>query len=414
MHAIVAPFISVLLAACGPGISGTRPCEEGFVEHVRIESEQDIADLPRVKRVRRLEIIGSELETLEGLECVEWVETLRVEDNPRLTRLAGLEGLVEVRAEPCDEPWATVDCVHYPDAFEIQQRTPPGVGEATIAGNPRLESMAGLDGLEWVHTSFEIRDNASLVTLDGLQALRHVQWYLLESIPFAPIGPGLRIERNPRLEGLEALVSYLGGTRLEVRDNAALVHLLPALDAEDEYIGRIGALVLEDLPALVDIEGVTGRPVNWLEIRRVPLIEELPQMYTGTDPDYTLMFRLVLESNPALRSIVGLPSFAFIERSLIVRDNDALLDLAGLEQLEWVDSSDLDDSEFAVAIEGNASLRNLDALDPARSGSFLGQLPSNTSAIRDNPELPTCLIERLLGEDSTSWSIERNGEQPCP
>lgn len=407
---------SFFLDACGPSASGARPCEDGFIEHVVIENQQDIANLARINHVRRLEIVGSELETLEGLDCIEWVETLRIEDNARLTRLTGLEGLTEVRAEPCDEPWATVDCVWYPDAYDPQLPTPPGVGEMIITGNPRLESMGGLDALEVVHVALEIRDNASLVTLEGLESLAVVQLYLLEPIPAAPDGRGLQIERNPRLEGLDALVSYRGGTRLEVRDNAALVHLLPALEVEDEYIGRIGALVLDDLPALVGIEGLAGKPVDWLEIRRVPLIEELPQLFTAPEPsdgetDYRFMFRLVLESNPALRSIAGLPSVAGIQGSLIVRDNDALLDLTGLERLEWVDS--FESTELAVSIEGNASLLSLDALDPAREGSFHGHFNGNTSAIRDNPELPTCLIEELLGEDASSWIVENNGEQPC-
>jgi hypothetical protein len=72
--------------------------------------------------------------------------------------------------------------------------------------------------------------------------------------------------------------------------------------------------------------------------------------------------------------------------------------------------------EHTILIEDNATLSNLDALDPALDGSLRGYLGSSTSAILDNPELPTCLVQQFLDEllyDST-WVVEGNGEGPCP
>jgi hypothetical protein len=394
-----------------------------LVELVRIETAQDIADTPPVKRVRRLEIVGSDLETLEGLECIEWVETLRVEDNPRLRWLTGLDGLVDVKEEPCDEPWATAGCVMPPlDNGPVQ--LPPGVGDAIIAGNPRLESMSGLVALEHVNASFEIRDNASLRSLEGLESLASVtQPY---EMVLNAAQSALRIERNPRLESLAGLESYVRGARLEVRDNAALTELFAPRASYPEYSGGLGALVLEDLPRLTTLEGLTDWSVGWLELRRVPLVEGFPRMYAEPEPtppgapDRRFMHRLVIESNPALRSLVGIPPVAVIEGQLVVRDNDALQDLAGLERLEIVSGDRYDSHPLAVdhtiLIEGNAALSNLDALNPAIDGSLRGYLGSSTSAILDNPALPTCLVEQFLDEllYTSSWVVDGNGGGPCP
>jgi hypothetical protein len=414
------------LGACGSDVPGVRACEDELVELVRIETPRDLAEAPPAKHVRRLEIVGSELETLAGLECVEWVETLRIEDNSRLRDLKGLEGLVEVAAERCDEPWATAGCTTYSNShppFDI----PLGIGDAIIIGNPRLESMAGLDSLASVHVAMEIRDNTSLVSLDGLQSLAQVASY-----GHGFIGPNgaqlhrsaLRIEQNPNLERLDALVSYVG-YRLEVRDNARLTHLIPPRVSYPSYSGGLSALVLEDLPRLTTLDGFTDWSLGWLELRRVPLVEEFPRLYTDPDPDNWYMERLVLDSDAALRSIAGLSPVTGIAGQLIIRDNDALQGLTGLEYLEWVAGEQYDghllESEHAVLIEGNAVLRNLDALDPTIDGSFEGHLSGNISAIRYNPLLPTCLVQQFLdeiypvpGEGIMSWEVEGNGEGSCP
>lgn len=416
-----------LLGGCGPDISGPRACEEGFVEHLRVESEQDIADLPPVNRVRRLEIVGSDLETLEGLECIEWVETLRIEDNRRLRQLTGLEGLVEVTAEPCDEPWATIGCVTYP-SINAPYRFPMGVGDATIVGNPRIETMVGLDSLTHVLAAFEIRDNASLVSLDGLHSLAYVAsdgdmaWNTWRS--------ALRIEHNPRLEGLEALASYRGGARLEIGDNASLSRLFEPRPSYPDYAGGFGMLVLEDLPMLATLEGLADWGTTGFVMRRLALVESLPRMYHEPAPapgyeelDDRYMYTLVFESNPRLRSIIGLPPVGTIRGPCVVRENDALQDLDGLEALQSVSGnpSYCDEPEascHAVLIEANDEMRDLDAINPAVNGSF--SWVGTTSAIRSNPKLATCLVEQFLDAvyddplDEALWTIEGNGDQACP
>jgi hypothetical protein len=154
------------------------------------------------------------------------------------------------------------------------------------------------------------------------------------------------------------------------------------------------------------------------------LIEELPTMTVGPDPgpderDDRYMKWVHIESNRALRSIDGLPSAPSIEGSLIVRDNEALEDLAGLESLQVVGGV-YEDSEYTVWIEGNRALRDLNALNPEIDGSFEGHL-AGTSVIRNNPALPQCEIDGFLEaiysvpvEEISSWIVEGNGGGTCP
>lgn len=402
------------------------------MEVLRIENARDLAEAPRVNRVRRVEIIGSEVESLEGLECIEWAETVRIEHNPRLRRLTGLEGLVEVRAEPCDEPWATVDCVEvWRDEHGQLQALPPEIGELTIVGNPRLESMEGLESLSLVQDTFEIRDNERLVSLEGLGALAwigvsgHRGWWMHPGWDFA-VWNGLKVEENPRLESLSALVSYRGGDRLEVRGNAALTEIFPPRAPPDgDPSGGLGALILDDLPGLETLEGFSNWAVLGLELYRLAGVEEIPRFFVPPDPDPLLdrrIDRIVLEGNRSLRSLAGLSHIAMILGQLVIRDNDALTELRGLESLREVGwfIPNLEGIEEGVLIEGNAELRSLDALDPSIHGSVEWINDERRHAIVDNPKLPTCGVERFLEAvydvplaELSTWTIEGNGEQPC-
>ena len=423
--------VGFVLAAfgCGPQRAELGPCEEGFAELVQIANAADLLEMPRVNRVRRLEIIDSDLSTLKGLDCIEWVETLRIEDNEDLRDLHGLESLAVVALEDCDEPWAPDDCQEYPYT-QLGLLIPPGVADAIIAGNPRLETMAGLDALTFVAGTLEIRDNASLVSLDGLQSLTTVAWVDKSDRDFP--ASALRIEQNPKLRNLDGLTAYRGGWRLEVKGNATMTHLFPPRPVFRDHLSfeAPGALarraLFEDLPALVSLDGLTGWWVPRFELRRVPLLEQLPAMTVGREPelepgeyDDRFMLHLAIESNPALRSLKGVPPAALVSGSLIIRDNDALVDLAGLESLEVVARAD-SVIEYAVLIEGNDALANLDALDPTIAGAFRGHT-GDTSAIRDNPMLPECRVYAFLDaiydipvEDVSSWIVEGNAGGTCP
>lgn len=414
--------LALAMPACGPRLEA-RECEEGFLETARIEASSDLTELERVNHIRRLEIVGSDLETLEGLECVEWVETLRIEDNAALRDLTGLEQLVEVRPEPCDEAWATPDCFPYLE-FEADGSNPPaGIGDVTIRGNASLASLTGLDALEYVTGALVIEANASLSSVTGLESLERVGFVRTFGGGPPDRPTGLRIEANSALASMTALASYVGGTRLEVRKNPALTEFLPVRSSGGtEFAGRAPQLILEDLPQLPDLDGLTGWSAWRLHLLDLPLVEAIPPLFVHPDANARFMGWIVLERNSSLRSLGNFGDLRSLCGGIVLRGNHALETLAGLEHLEFAGghpSAFPSEEDGAFVIEGNASLKNLDALNPAADGVFEGLLSDRTGTIRGNPSLPTCSIEEFLDEitdgplEESGWVVESNGRDTC-
>jgi hypothetical protein len=121
----------------------------------------------------------------------------RLYDNPKLTELTGLEGLIALRGLDADE-----DLPYWITAF---------IGVSGLG----IQDLTGLDKLRLVGTdhfeSFWVSSNPELTSLKGLEALEYAS--------------SLSLASNPKLTDLQALESLMTLGSLRIADNDALVHL---------------------------------------------------------------------------------------------------------------------------------------------------------------------------------------------
>jgi hypothetical protein len=223
-------------------------------------------------------------------------------------------------------------------------------GDLTIR-NSDLVTLSGLSSLIAVGGTLSIQDNASLVTLDGLQNLRR----LLK----------LSLFRNPELSGLTALTQ------------------LKTLSSLQVYVN----------PKLSDLHGldkVTG--ISWAEIVNNANLESL----AGLDSLATVYGYLDIRQDPKLPSLEGLRALRSVGSLVQIADNAKLASLNGLDNLETIGST--------LRLLRNPELRSLDALGK------LTRAP--TFQVTDNPALDGCSVTALAGKLAANCSAcVRNG--PC-
>jgi hypothetical protein len=125
-----------------------------------------------------------------------------------------------------------------------------------------------------------------------------------------------------------------------------------------------------------------------------------------------------------LQTLTGLSSLSRVGR-LFVRNNAALSSLAGIESLERIDT-------FHLLIDNNPALRSLDGLgglvhvedqvaiyENAELADIRGLSKLVSAAyvtVRDNPKLPQCQVDELVGQIETVTGCEscmNNGQGTC-
>ncbi|NUO52984.1 MAG: hypothetical protein HOV80_29410 [Polyangiaceae bacterium] len=182
-------------------------------------------------------------------------------------------------------------------------------GPLTIAGTD-LEDLSGLEALEFVCGDLNITDNPSLVDTSGLGALS--------------AAPRIKVLGNPSLVKLDLpALGYVEHT-IRIEQNATLTNLelgalrkVWLLDVIDN--GSLTALLL---PALEEASRIAVEGAAALTTLDVPALEQLET--------------LSLVDNDSLTQISTFPSLAG-PRWIVVRDNGALVSLAGLEAFASAD-----------------------------------------------------------------------------
>jgi len=94
-----------------------------------------------------------------------------------------------------------------PTRRSLGWRSPGSIGQ-----NDALPRLTGLASLEWVQFSLQLIENPNLVDLQGLEALTHVGWLVLQDNPL------LR-----SVDGLDSLSTV--DQQIEINGNGALANL---------------------------------------------------------------------------------------------------------------------------------------------------------------------------------------------
>ncbi|MFT3927795.1 MAG: hypothetical protein QM778_35030 [Myxococcales bacterium] len=184
-------------ADASPAADGECGSLHDLDDWVGISTTEELAAMKCVRSVSgTITISGDEIMDLSPLGHLERAHGLRLTGLTRITSLHGLENLRELR-----------------------------VDGLLIESNPALKDLRGLDSLERVVGRLEVADNAELVTLDGLGAVRSVE----NPYPSQPLFWGqIVIRENPRLGSLAALVALVNvDSGFHVCGNQELTTLLP-------------------------------------------------------------------------------------------------------------------------------------------------------------------------------------------
>jgi len=182
-----------------------------------------------------IRISGTDIVDVSGLAQLTYISGLYIENNPTLESLDGLENLTDIAGLYIRNNPVLVD-------FD-------GTGNAMIhfveiLNNQNLSSLNGLLGIDGQLESLTIRENPSLVNLQGLNTCTGV------------VHTDFLLENNEALTSLSGIENMTIIGNLIVRDNDALVQL-DALNTNLEvYIGLYleDNLILEDI---TNLESVT-------------------------------------------------------------------------------------------------------------------------------------------------------------
>jgi len=354
----------IVLATLGCGPTEYRaPCEVGRLETIVVHSEAEADALRRVNEISDLTIDRSDLEDLRVFECLVRVGSIRIENNPELTSLAGMERLEEVAGDLEDTD---------PRSFD---------GDLIVRANPRLVDIDAFAALAVVDGSLEIAENPMLTSVTGFDALERVTYDLVFS-------------DNARLEVIEGLDSYTGGDRYkEGAGGGLIVHRNPVLQrvslgAPPVELGRLDVV---DNPALDTIQvSYLCTPAGFNFVNNPGLRQLPPSVPMSVSAGGWLCNHYADVGTYAVRGMAGLADLTsfppYIGSSeLGITNNANLRSLRGLNDTVGIGT---------LEVQDNPLLESLRDLDPNLEGS-LG-LVGQKLILRDNPAVDLCEAQALI------------------
>ena len=254
--------------------------------------------------------------SLDGLEALTSVGIFTLVDAPMLTSITGLASLTSV------SQYITIARTALASLEGLEGLTTLDGGSITIAGNPFLTSLRGLDNLTFVG-GLGLGDNPLLTSLSELSGLTGIGTFGLSigddtgDDGTRPPGPGL-----VSLTGLEGVTSIAG--RIDIFNTGALA----SLDGLDNLTSIGFGVFISNNVALTSLGALA---------RLTSIGQEV-----------------FITSNPALPSLDGLEKVTSIGQTLGVFGNDTLTDCAcGLRGLISGDPPMFTGVPSGVAIETN-------------------------------------------------------------
>ncbi|MBC7774791.1 MAG: hypothetical protein H7246_05070, partial [Phycisphaerae bacterium] len=264
------------------------------------------------------------------------------------------------------------------------------VGHLNLWYNHKLENLQGLENLQRIEGWFQLSENATLKSLDGLDNLDSLC--------------GLALDRNPALADISALggVNAWGGCGLWIDQNAALPNLhglenMSSLDKGELLVARNPAL--EDMTALSDIRKVGSFVYIWqnASLKTLGGLNELDSIGE----------RLTIDDNASLTSLNGLRKLKFVP-DIYITNNPKLIELNGLDQLNKIGGSlKISRNDELIHLHG---LENLDSIGIQLELSFNPSLESllglrnlktvgtGRLILEHNDALTECAIEAICAE----------------
>ena len=180
-----------------------------------------------------------------------------------------------------------------------------------IGGNPLLQDLTGLNPnivfyyVEGTGTSLGISNNASLVSIDGLQNL----------VSNSGFESNLIVRDNPLLSSLVGLPNNFNALNLlYIINNDSLTNMIGIGDNSGSQITEIS-----DNDGLIDLTGMGNFYAETLQISNNSSLQSLNGSELGLFEDY-----LLIENNPSLTDISAIYAGSYNNDGLIIRNNASL------------------------------------------------------------------------------------------
>jgi len=298
------------------------------------------------------------LEDLDGLQNLQTVEgTLRINDNPLLKSLNGLQSLQIAKNLYIESNPQLINLDGLNNLSEV-------TSSFLIFQNTKLKNFRGLDNLKSIgidlidntfSTTFTVSGNSSLENFDGLQNLEFVK--------------SLYVGQNSinNFEGLSGLTEISGDFNISnnnILKNFEGLSNLTSIKGELEIEDNLSIIDLEGLESLERVEGGV-RMYNNRSLVNLNGLSNLNFIGGGLQIDYHL----------CLTSFSGISKLQTIEGNLIVDSNDNIINFNGFENLQTIRTG-------FFKISNNNSLQSLDGLNEIK---FDGEI--NFVMILDNISL---------------------------
>ena len=284
---------------------------------------------------------------LEDFACVvEITGRLRIENTKELTHFSPLAAVREVGDRVDVRKNLALDNLDGLAGLERVGCIANGCASyVRVAVNPLLTDVSGLKALVELD-SLILHDNDLLTSLTGVR---------LDFMPFAEPLPALSIVDNDALKALTGISGdtlFTGSLVISGNDKLADISQLGPL------LGKsLGATVIENNPALVDLVGLDG--VTTISEFSLTNNDGLLDLH-GLESLTTLTPEgVVIRGNDALTTFEGLGPLSLVGAMFLVDSNPSLISLAALAELEEVTGT----LQIGSCIgDGNDALPNLSGL----------------------------------------------------
>lgn len=350
------PIVDLSALSCLREVSGTliiSGCNElktlHGLENLQIVQERIGIDL------------NPELTNLEGLNNIDTISSLLITGNSKLTNLSGLENL-----KYC---WSLINISGNDVLNEINALSNvTNTSAIEISNNPLLENLSVFNNLENTVLNFLlVRDNLSLLNLDGFQGMNEINYIEITGNPklqtlselsnITHILNSLIIERNDALTDFEAFSS------IEVLDRTLSIQQNPVLTNVDELSGLTSTadFNISDNKSITDLNFQNLKEVKGnFKLAENPILNNLDGFSGLTNVSGLVSIRY----NESLTNLNGLSNLIYVGQNLLIYSDGSITDICGIRPLLMADGlqeslylsiPNLDIGREDI-IEGNCSL----------------------------------------------------------